>query len=222
MRRFPVLFSLVALISLSVLFTSAQAFSFSKAANSPGSKCSKVGAVARSGATQVKCVKSGKKIIWRKVVQVKTPSPATTSTLKPTPAQTQTPTTTTIPAAQNEYEVNAKATQWSYSFSYLIGASKIPLNSASSHSNILYLPQGKLTHILLKSNDVSHGFSIPGLGIDKEASPDATTKIDITPEKTGTFPGACNIQCGRGHAGMIFSIVVVSQADYLNYLATLK
>lgn len=156
--------------------------------------------------------------MWRKVVKVKTPS----TTPKPTPTQTQRPTTKAIPAAQNEYEVNAQATQWSYSFSYLIGASKTPLNSDPSHSNILYLPQGKLTRILLKSNDVSHGFWIPGLGIDKEASPDVTTKIDITPEKTGTFPGACNIQCGRGHAGMIFSIVVVSQADYLNYLATLK
>ncbi len=222
MKRFPVLFSLVALISLSALFTTANAFSSGKVVNSPGTKCSKVGSVAKSGVTQVKCVKSGKKLIWQKVVKAKAPSPTSSVSPKPTPAQSATPATASIPPAQNEYEVNAKATQWSYSFSYLVNASKTPLNSDSSHSTVLYLPQGKLVHILLKSNDVSHGFWIPGLGVDREASPDATTRVDITAEKTGTFPGACNIQCGRGHPGMTFSVVVVSQAEYLKYLSTLK
>ena len=104
----------------------------------------------------------------------------------------------------------------------MLEGSTTPLNSDSSHATTLFLPQGKIVHILLKSNDVSHGFWIPGLNIDKEASPDSTTRIDITSEKIGTFPGACNIQCGRGHTGMKFSVEVVSQADYLKYLGTLK
>ena len=224
MKRFPVLFSLTVLFSLSALLTSANAISFGKAANSPGSLCKKVGSSAKSGALSVKCVKVGKKLIWQKVAKVKKATPTVKPSLSPKPSTTPSdkPISAKIPPAQNEYEVNAKAAQWSYSFSYLIDASKTPLNSDSSHSTVLYLPQGKLVHILLKSNDVSHGFWVPGLGIDKEASPDSVTRIDITPEKTGTFPAACNIQCGRGHAGMTFTVIVVSQTDYLSYLSTLK
>ena len=225
MKRFPVLFSLIALISLSALLTSANAISMGKMANFPGSKCSKVGLVAKSGTTSVKCVKHGKKLVWQKFVKSKVPSPtpSASTTPKPTPAPSQSGGTQgTNPPVQNEYSVNAKATQWSYSFSYMVDGSSTPLNSDSSHATTLFLPQGKIVHILLKSIDVSHGFWIPGLNIDKEASPDSTTRIDITAEKIGIFPGACNIQCGRGHTGMKFSVEVVSQADYLKYLGTLK
>ena len=226
MKRFPVLFSLTVFISLSALLTSANAISYGKAANSPGSVCKKVGSGTKSGALIVKCVKVGKKLIWQKIAPTKKTTPTAKPSLSPTPkpsaTQSDTPVPAKIPPAQNEYEINAKAAQWSYSFSYLIDASKTPLNSDSSHSTVLYLPQGKLVHILLKSNDVSHGFWVPGLGLDKEASPDSVTTLDITPAKIGTYPAACNIQCGRGHAGMTFSVVVVSQADYLKYLSTLK
>lgn len=127
-----------------------------------------------------------------------------------------------IPTAQNEYAVNAQGKTWSWSFSYLLDGSKSALLSDSAHSTVLFLPQGKPVHILLKSDDVSHGFWVPGLGIDREASPDSTTRIDITAEKTGIFPGACNIQCGRGHTGMKLSVEVVTETEYLKYLATLK
>ena len=225
MRRFPVLFPLIALISLSLLPTSASAHSMGKVANLPASKCTKVGVIAKSASTPVKCVKRGKKLVWQKIIKSKAPSPkpssSTTAKATPTPSQSGA-TQGANPPAQSEYTVNVKATQWSYSFSYLLDGSNTPLNSDSSHSTTLFLPQGKVVHILLKSNDVSHGFWIPGLEINKEASPDATTRIDITAEKLGTFPGVCNIQCGRGHAGMKFSVEVISQADYLRYLFGLK
>lgn len=225
MKRSPVLFSLIALISLSVLLPTANAISIGRVANSPASKCTKVGVVAKSGKTQVKCVKHGSKLIWQKIVKSKAASPSPSASTAPQSTPTPSPngsTSGTNPPVQSEYSVNAKATQWSYSFSYMVDGSSTPLNSDSSHATTLLLPQGKIVHILLKSNDVSHGFWIPGLSIDKEASPDSTTRIDITAEKIGTFPGACNIQCGRGHTGMKFSVEVVSQADYLRYLGTLK
>lgn len=222
MKRFPVLFSLVALISVLGLFTVANAIPFNKVTNSSGSKCTKVGSVAKSGTAQVKCIKTGKKLLWQKVVktQATPPTPSTSPSAKPPSGQTQTP--AVVPAAQNEYEVNARGTAWSWSFSYQLDGSKSVLLSDSSHPSVLYIPQGKPVHINLKSNDVSHGFWVPGLGIDKEASPDSTARIDITAEKTGIFPGACNIQCGRGHTGMKLSVEVVTETEYLKYLSTLK
>ncbi|MDP1720268.1 MAG: cytochrome c oxidase subunit II [Candidatus Nanopelagicaceae bacterium] len=222
MKRFPVLLSLVGLISLSVLFTTASAYAFKEVANTPGSTCLKVGLVAKSGRAQVKCVKSGKKLLWQKVAKRRatSPTPSMSASAKPTSVQSQTP--ATVPTAQSEYEVNAKGTTWSWSFSYQLDGSKSASLSDSSHSSVLYIPQGKPVHINLKSNDVSHGFWVPGLGIDKEASPDSTVRIVITADKTGVFPGACNIQCGRGHAGMKLSVEVVTETEYLKYLSTLK
>ncbi|MFA5919154.1 MAG: hypothetical protein WC800_06415 [Candidatus Nanopelagicaceae bacterium] len=222
MKRFPILFSLVGLISLSVLFTTASAFSLKEAANSPGSKCVKVGIVAKSGTGQVKCMKSGKKLVWRKIVKLGTVKVSPSASAKSTPSQSPTAMSIVIPTAQNEYEVNAKGTTWSWSFSYQLDGSKSALLSDPSHSAVLFLPQGKTVHIILKSNDVSHGFWVPGLGIDQEVSPDSPSRIDITVEKTGIFPGACNIQCGRGHTGMKLSVEVVTETQYLKYLSTLK
>lgn len=222
MKRFPILLSLIGLICLSVLFPTPSAYSLKEVANSPGSKCVKVGLVAKSGAAQVKCMRNGKKLIWRKVVKPTTVKVSPSASAKKTPSQSPAAVSVVIPTAQNEYEVNAKGTTWSWSFSYQLDGSKSALLSDPSHSTVLFLPQGKPVHIILKSNDVSHGFWVPGLGIDKEASPDSSTRIDITADKTGIFPGACNIQCGRGHTGMKLSVEVVSETEYLKYLATLK
>lgn len=222
MKRFPALFTLVAVISLFASFCVANATPFAQVANSPGSKCSKAGLVAKSGSARVKCVKTREKLLWKKVPQTKVsaPAPSVSPSAKPPSGPTQTP--GVVPAAQNEYQVNAQGRAWSWSFSYQLEGSKSVLVSDSSHSTVLFLPQGKLVHINLKSSDVSHGFWIPGLGIEKEASPDSTAKIDITAEKAGIFPGACNIQCGRGHTGMKLSVEVVTEIEYLKYLSTLK
>ncbi|HUW87710.1 MAG TPA: hypothetical protein VMW30_04950 [Candidatus Paceibacterota bacterium] len=200
-------------------------FSYAVGTNSPGTRCVKVGAIAKSGAVQVKCVKSGKNLIWQKKVKPKTtrktPAPITSAgSVKPTPSKSQT--SPAIPVVQSEYTVNAKGVAWSWSFTYQLDGTNSVLVSDSSHSAVLFIPQGKLVHINLKSNDVSHGFWIPGLGIDKEASPDSVGRIDIMAEKAGIFPGACNIQCGRGHAGMKLSVQVVTEMEYLKYLSTLK
>jgi cytochrome c oxidase subunit 2 len=74
---------------------------------------------------------------------------------------------------------------------------------------------------LTNTADVSHGFWIPALGIDKEMAPEVTSAVDVTPSKLGTFPGACNVECGRGMAGMNFTVQVVSEADFLTYLSSL-
>jgi cytochrome c oxidase subunit 2 len=52
--------------------------------------------------------------------------------------------------------------------------------------------------------------------------PGLTNSIEFTANKIGEYPGRCNILCGRYHAQMIYTIKVVSKADYQQYLQTLK
>lgn len=225
MKRFPVLLSLVLITSASLFVVSASAISLDKAANSPGSSCKKLGITAKSGKFSVKCVKSGKKLVWKKVNLVKPPTkPSATPAVSAKPTTSPNPKTTeTLPAAQDAYAINVRAVSWSWSFTYARNGIKSPLLSDSSHSRTLFIPLGKSIHFSLNSGDVPHGFWVPGLSIDKVANPDAGIHFEFTADKIGTFPGACNDPtCGRGHSGMTFSVVVVTEMDYLKYLSTLK
>lgn len=203
------------------IFSAPLAFSSSKtAAKTPGSTCPKVGTVAKSGAVSLKCVKSGKKLVWQVVKRTK-PAPTTTSpTASSSPSST--PTTASVPA-QSAYNITVASSQWNFAFTYFVDGSKSPRHSAPSDSAILYIPEGRLVHFSLTSADTTHGFWVPGLLIDSAMDPGVAGHLDFTATKTGTFPGRCNVSsCGRGHAGMAFTVKVVSQEDYLKYLSTLK
>lgn len=194
------------------------AFSSSKTdKKSPGSPCLKVGTVTKSEVTSLKCVKSGKKLIWQ-VVKIAprkgTPSPST--------SPSSTPSLVSVPA-QSAYDITVASSQWNFDFTYFVDGSKSPRHSASGNSAILYIPEGKLVHFTLTSADTTHGFWIPGLLIDSSMDPGVSGHLDFTANKTGTFPGRCNVSsCGRGHAGMAFTVKVVNPDDYLKYLSALK
>jgi cytochrome c oxidase subunit 2 len=52
--------------------------------------------------------------------------------------------------------------------------------------------------------------------------PGVTNSIEFTANKIGEFPGRCNILCGRNHSQMLFTVKVVSKAEYQQYVETLK
>lgn len=176
----------------------------SGASNSPGGKCTKVGTTAKSGKTPVQCVKSGKKLIWKKVAAAKaTPSPVKSTT-------------------GTAYNISINASQWSWKFSYSKVGANAAVSDPSSQSSVLYIPQGERVSFTLNSADVSHGFWIPGLMIDMTILPSGANHLEFTAHKVGTYPGRCNVICGREHSTMIFTAKVVTPAEYLTYLSTLK
>lgn len=209
-----------ALLALAVLAAPMAMAASRTAANSPGKPCPKVGTASKSGTVSMKCVKSGKKLIWQ---LVKTAKPAPTkapSTPKATPSST--PTMTLIPS-QSAYDITVASSQWNFAFTYFVDGSKTALHSAPGDSSVLYVPEGKLVHFTLTSADTTHGFWVPGLSIDNSMDPGVTGHLDFTASKTGTFPGRCNVSsCGRGHAGMAFTVKVVSAEDYVKYVSSLK
>lgn len=209
-----------ALLALAVLTTPIAMAASKTAAKSPGKPCSKVGTVSKSGTVSLKCVKSGKKLIWQ-VVKAAKPAPTkASSTPQATPSST--PTMTLVPS-QSAYDVTVASSQWNFAFTYFVDGSKAALHSAPGDSSVLYVPEGKLVHFTLTAADTTHGFWVPGLSIDNSMDPGVTGHLDFTASKTGTFPGRCNVSsCGRGHAGMAFTVKVVSAEDYIKYLSSLK
>ena len=52
------------------------------------------------------------------------------------------------------------------------------------------------------------GFNVPDFGVRGDIIPGKTTRLDLTPDKTGTFTFLCDIFCGDGHEGMSGTLVV--------------
>lgn len=209
-----------ALLALAVLAAPISMAASKTAAKSPGKPCPKVGKVFKSGTVSLKCVKSGKKLIWQLVKAAKPAPTKTTNTPKATPSST--PTMTLVPS-QSAYDITVASSQWNFAFTYFVDGSKTALHSAPGDSSVLYVPEGKPVHFTLTSADTTHGFWVPGLSIDNSMDPGVTGHLNFTASKTGTFPGRCNVSsCGRGHAGMAFTVKVVSAEDYIKYISSLK
>jgi cytochrome c oxidase subunit 2 len=52
--------------------------------------------------------------------------------------------------------------------------------------------------------------------------PGVTNELEFTANKLGTYPGRCNILCGRNHAQMLFTVKVVTPSEYQKYLEDLE
>jgi cytochrome c oxidase subunit 2 len=84
------------------------------------------------------------------------------------------------------------------------------------------VPVGERVGYTITSSDVVHGFWIPAFMNQIQNLPGVTNRIEFTANEIGEYPGVCNILCGRSHTYMRFTLKVVSQADYQNFIETLK
>ena len=71
-----------------------------------------------------------------------------------------------------------------------------------------HIKRGEHVVLELTSLDRKHGFKLPELGIRADVLPGATARIELTPEKAGKFPFACDVFCGDGHEDMTGTLVV--------------
>ena len=71
------------------------------------------------------------------------------------------------------------------------------------------LKLGQPVTLVFHSTDVTHGLTIPELGITAEIRKGKDTEITITPSRSGQFTGKCAYFCGKGHASMTLLINVV-------------
>jgi cytochrome c oxidase subunit II len=71
------------------------------------------------------------------------------------------------------------------------------------------LKKGETVKLVLISDDVPHGLTVEGLGIQAEISPGKPTEVVVTPAAAGDFPGSCFVFCGASHRDMEFMVHVV-------------
>jgi len=72
----------------------------------------------------------------------------------------------------------------------------------------VHLKQGETVTLVLKSEDVTHGFLCRPLKIDSDIPPGQETRVTVTPRQAGTFTAICNHFCGSGHGNMKMKFVV--------------
>jgi cytochrome c oxidase subunit 2 len=120
------------------------------------------------------------------------------------------------------HNIHVNAMQWSWQFTYDDAAAKPTVTGTPGQPPVLVLPLGEKVLYTLTASDVDHGFWIPAFMMQMEALPGVTNHLEFAATKLGTFPGRCNILCGRDHSLMLFSVKVVTPTEYQNYISSLK
>jgi cytochrome c oxidase subunit 2 len=120
------------------------------------------------------------------------------------------------------HQISVTGMQWSWQFAYPEAGPKAIVTGTPAQTPVLVVPLGERVRYTIISNDVVHGFWIPAFMIQMQNLPGVTNHLEFTANKLGEYPGRCNILCGRAHSQMLFTVKVVTPADYDAYLETLK
>jgi len=107
------------------------------------------------------------------------------------------------PADASVVYVTAK--QWMWKFEY-------PEGTAST--DVLVVPVGRPTKVVMTSRDVIHSFYVPPFRIKQDVVPGRTTTAWFTPTVTGHFPIWCAEYCGTSHSRMRGEVHVMSDSEY--------
>lgn len=126
------------------------------------------------------------------------------------------------PKTPAQHEITVEGIQWSWQFGYPEAGKDAVVTGTPENPPTLYMPQGESVRFTITANDVVHGFWIPAFMIQMQNLPGVTNHLQFTANKLGTYPGRCNILCGRNHAQMIFKVKVVTPEQYQNYINSLK
>jgi cytochrome c oxidase subunit 2 len=86
-------------------------------------------------------------------------------------------------------------------------------------SAILILPANQPVHITLRSQDVIHGFFVPGMRLKQDAVPGMDGDLQFAPATPGDYVILCSQVCGLGHSRMQARLRVVPQAEFEKWLA---
>ena len=132
---------------------------------------------------------------------------------------------------QPDVRIEAFGKRWSWDFNYLNedvytkGVQAQPDAKGELDEDTLpalYLPVGAKVEIDLESRDVAHSFWVIDFLYKKDMIPAKTNHMYFIPLKEGVYRGKCAELCGEYHADMLFTVHVVSQADYDAHIEELR
>ncbi len=85
-------------------------------------------------------------------------------------------------------------------------------------SSVMMLPAGQPVEITLRTQDVIHGFFVPGMRLKQDAIPGMTGHLEFTPETPGDYVILCSQVCGLGHSRMQARMRVVTREAFESWL----
>jgi cytochrome c oxidase subunit 2 len=118
---------------------------------------------------------------------------------------------TQAPAPSGSYEIHVIGHQFWWEFQYP--------DSGVVTADEVHMPVDRTINFQLNSDDVIHSFWVPALGGKRDAFPQHTNYIWLTPDKVGQFPGQCYQLCGYSHGNMRMTAFVQTEADFEAWLS---
>jgi cytochrome c oxidase subunit 2 len=118
-----------------------------------------------------------------------------------------------------DYVIELQAQQFSWQVTYPNDESAV---------DELVVPLGKRVRYDVRSTDVLHSFWVPAFRTKIDAVPGLVTQVRITATEVGTIDDDINLRiqcaelCGAGHATMMLPVRVVSDAEWTDYIESLK
>jgi cytochrome c oxidase subunit 2 len=102
-------------------------------------------------------------------------------------------------------EISVTGRQWLWQFKY---------NNGRTTLNELYVPEGKPVKLVMKSEDVLHGFFVPAFRVKQDLMASMYTELWFKATKTGKYDLFCTQYCGTGHSAMLGKVIVMAPGEY--------
>ena len=138
----------------------------------------------------------------------------------------------TIPKADVTVKAIGYQWYWGYEYpdeniifeSYMIKEEDLKENQPRllTVDNEVVVPVNKVVKVLITANDVLHAWALPSFGVKRDAVPGRINETWFKAEKVGTYYGQCSELCGIQHAFMPITVRVVTDEEYVQWLAEAK
>ena len=111
-----------------------------------------------------------------------------------------------IPDDAMTVEVTARMWQWQFKY------------ETGKVADSLYVPVNRAVKLTLVSNDVNHAFFVPAFRIKKDILPGRDRAVWFIANDIEVYDIFCAEYCGLNHSAMLTKVVVMSAADFENWL----
>jgi cytochrome c oxidase subunit 2 len=123
-------------------------------------------------------------------------------------------------SARPAVTVNVVGFQWSWEFDYpQYGVKENGYMWEEGPLPVMEIPVGETVRFNLTSPDVVHAFWVPEFLFKRDVIPGHPNHFEITATQTGTFTGHCSELCGVYHSRMLFTLKIVTHAEFQQWIA---
>ncbi len=123
-----------------------------------------------------------------------------------------------------DVKVKVEGFQWSWRFTTEYNGKTVQVVGKPAADYMqgpqLVLPAGKKVEFDLHSPDVIHSFWVPAFHFKRDVIPGVTNKFEVDTVKPGVYAGRCAELCGVDHSRMLFSVKLVPQNEFDQYIAS--